>query len=113
LQWAIEGWHLLRDRGAFVQPASAGEDVRALEELASPTLSFVDDCCVVDAALETDVADLFQRWQRWCDQNGRQTAGTIQNFSRDLRAAVPEIDLQRQRRPDGSRRRIYVGLGLR
>jgi putative DNA primase/helicase len=113
LQWAIEGWHLLRDRGAFVQPASAGEDVRALEELASPTLSFVDDCCVVDAALESDVADLFQRWQRWCDQNGRQTAGTIQNFSRDLRAAVPEIDLQRQRRPDGSRRRIYSGLGLR
>ena len=113
LQWAIEGWHLLRELGGFSQPASAREDVRALEELASPTLTFIDDCCVVDREAEADIADLFDRWQRWCEKNGRVAPGTIQNFSRDLRAALPDIELQRRRRPDGSRRRIYVHIGLR
>lgn len=113
LQWAIEGWNLLRDRGAFPQPSSAMEDVRALEELASPILSFVDDCCQIDKENEADVADLFDRWQRWCDKNGKLSMGTIQNFSRDLRAAVPDLELQRRRLPDGTRRRIYAGIGLR
>jgi putative DNA primase/helicase len=113
LQWTIEGWHMLRDRGAFPQPSSAREDVRALEELASPILSFVDDCCVLDASREVDVANLFDRWQRWCEKNGRLSAGTIQNFGRDLRAAVPEVELQRRRLADGSRQRTYTHIGLR
>src|SRR4029453_17300951 len=41
LNWAIEGWQRLKDRGHFVMPQSVEDVVREIEDLASPVQAFV------------------------------------------------------------------------
>lgn len=111
LLWAMEGWRRLRDRGHFVQPASSARLIREMEDLASPVGAFLRDCCRVGPGREVPMAELYQRWRRWCEQVGRDPTSE-QIFGRDLRAAVPALD-DRQPRVGGLRVRYYVGVGLR
>ncbi len=45
LNWAIEGWARLRERGAFVQPPSGEDALREIEDLASPVGAFARERC--------------------------------------------------------------------
>jgi len=111
LNWAIAGWKMLRDRGRLLQPASAGELVGEMEDLASPISAFVRDCCAIGPEHRAAVDDLFGEWKDWCDANGRREPGTVQTFARDLLAAVPT--LRRCRPRDGeTRSRAYDGIGI-
>jgi putative DNA primase/helicase len=74
--------------------------------------AFVHDRCQIDAKLEVQVDDLYRAWKQWAEDNG-QRAKTKQNFSRDLRAAVPRIKLIRPGAHAASRGRVYRGLSLR
>jgi P4 family phage/plasmid primase-like protien len=111
LNWAIEGWSCLRQRGHFVQPRSAADDVEALEELASPIKAFVRDRCVVGKGCSVERKDLYTAWKQWCEENGRREPGDVSTFGRNLRAAFPTIE-STQPRVDGTRPRLYVGLRL-
>jgi putative DNA primase/helicase len=51
LNWSIEGYRRLRERGYFVQPQSSIEAGEDIETLASPTLAFVRECCDVGPGL--------------------------------------------------------------
>jgi len=54
---------------------------------------------------------LFAAWKLWCADQGRDHAGTVQTFGRDLRAAIPRIRI-RQRRQAESAARFYEGVTL-
>jgi putative DNA primase/helicase len=108
LNWAIEGWKRLRQRGRFVQPASVDDALREMEDLASPVGAFVRDRCVIEPDRRAWVDDLYKAWKAWCEADGRATATTKQTFGRDLMAAVPGI-LCRRNQGYG---RFYEGLGL-
>lgn len=112
LSWSIEGWHRLHQRGHFVQPASALEAVRELEDLSSPVGAFLRDCCEVNPAASVDCNEMFATWRTWCEQQGRDHPGTIQSFGRDLRAAVSGLKVIRPR-VDGERDRRYQGVKKR
>jgi putative DNA primase/helicase len=112
LNWAIDGLARLRHRGHFVQPASATEAVRTLEDLGSPVGAFLRDRCEVGPHREVVVEHLYETWAEWCKTQGREHPGTAQSFGRDLRAVVPTINIV-QPRDEGGRRRIYQGVGLR
>lgn len=107
--WALEGWRRLSTRKRFLQPASASDAVRALEELGSPMAAFVSDCCELGAAHEVECSALFSRWRAWCEQQGREHAGNAQSFGRDLRAVCTEVKDAR-RWVDGEARRYYTGI---
>jgi putative DNA primase/helicase len=112
LNWGIAGWLRLRLRGYFVQPKSGHELLQTMEELSSPLSAFIDECCVVDEALEVTMKELFQCWKGWCLRIGRDHPGTQQTLARDLLAAIPT--LRKIRKRDGAdRRRGYAGIGLR
>lgn len=113
LNWAIEGWRRLRDRGHFVQPAAAAEAVEELEELGSPISAFVREYCEIGAGRSVAVDTLFVSWQDWCVQQGRAYAGDKQRFGRDLRAAVPALKVSKPRDDNGRRVRVYEGLGFK
>jgi putative DNA primase/helicase len=113
LFWAIEGWRRLQDRGQFVQPISSEELIRDMEDLSSPVGAFVRDCCEVGPGHEVVVDDIYQRWQWWCDQQGRKEPGTKQTFARDLRAQVPGIEPHRPTGEHGARVRKYMGIDLK
>lgn len=109
LLWALAGLRRLRARGRFLQPASAAEAIRDLEDLASPVGAFVRDDCVVGVARRVEVERLFNAWKRWCEAEGRSTPGTRQKFGRDLSAAVAGV---RRKRGTGDVP-FYEGIDLR
>lgn len=111
LNWSLAGWARLNRLGAFQQPASGVEAMEALEDLASPIGAFVRDRCNIGAAHSADVDAVFGAWKTWCETQGRERAGTVQTFGRDLRAAVPGLKIKQPR--EGEKRvRAYQGLGL-
>lgn len=109
LNWAIAGWQQLRERGHFVQPGSAQEAMRELEDLASPVGAFVRDWCVVGADQRAWVGDLYAAFGRWCAEDGRSKVISKQMFGRNLLAAVPTIST----RCGSGSIRFYDGIGLK
>jgi putative DNA primase/helicase len=110
--WALAGLDQLRERGHFVQPESAEEALRHLEDMSSPVGAFVRDRCDVGPAKEVDKNVLFAAWKNWCEQEGRERPGTKAVFTRDLRAAVPGVSPARPR--DGEERRhVLQGIALK
>jgi putative DNA primase/helicase len=112
LNWSIEGWRRLNQRGYFEQPQSATEMLQDLENLSSPVKQFIADACHIGAGCEASVDALYRAWTKWCDENHREHKGTIQTLGRDLRAALPNIT-GGQRRSELGRERFYEGIGIR
>jgi len=111
LNWAVDGWCRLCERGYFIQPSSSEEAVRQIEDLASPVSAFIRERCTVAPGRSIEVSVLFTAWQCWCQATGRASAGNIQSFGRDLRAAIPGLRTS-QARADGGRIRSYDGIDL-
>jgi P4 family phage/plasmid primase-like protien len=116
LNWAIEGWHRLRERGHFVQPKSSQELVQEMADLSSPIRKFVRDMCEVGAGYEVECGKLFDTWVDWRIKQKYDFAGNRQSFAVELRAAVPGLNTQA--RSDGPRHarvreRHFVGVRLR
>lgn len=106
LNWAIEGWQRLRERGHFVQPQSAAGAVQEIEDLSSPVGAFVREWCTVGVGHRINVDDLYAAWSRWCELEGRHAVTTRQMFGRDLVAAVPGIARRRSPQP------FYEGIAI-
>ncbi|MCC6680722.1 MAG: hypothetical protein IT445_07450 [Phycisphaeraceae bacterium] len=109
LNWAIEGWRRLRQRGHFVQPSSVEDAVRDMEDLSSPVGAFVRERCETGPGKRTWVDDLYGAWKAWCEQEGRSMVTTKQTFGRDLSAAVPGVT----RRRGTGMTAFYEGIGLK
>lgn len=95
LLWAIEGLKRLRQRGHFVQPQAVADAVREMEDLASPVLAFVRDCCIVAPGSRVWVDEIYTAWKQWCEREGRSVVTNKQTFGRDLAAAVAGITRRR------------------
>jgi putative DNA primase/helicase len=111
LNWSIEGWERLQARGRFQQPESAIEAVQELEDIASPIGAFLRQRCHVAPGLSVACDTLFGAWKLWCANQGRDHAGTVQTFGRDLRAAIPRIRVVQRRKAKGVVR-FYEGVTL-
>ena len=109
LNWSIEGFHMLRDEGRFVQPVSSADTIEEMAALSSPVMDFVGEMCDLDPEWSVDKRELFISWGNWCTAQGR-SQGTAPIFSRDLKAAFPQIGTARPR--VGDRKRVYTGIRL-
>lgn len=110
--WALDGLDRLRERGRLLQPRSGQELVDELEASTSPIGEFVRERCIVSPPTWVACDRLFDAWREWCREQGRDHAGTVQQFGRQLRAACPEIRIT-QPRIDGGRERRYEGIRIR
>lgn len=111
LNWALCGLRRLRERGRFVNPVEGQEMISEMEELSSPVLAFVNECCDISPGSRSPVDDIFQAWKAWCESKGRKPANS-QTLGRDLRAAVPSLKTS-QPRLAGKRIRTYEGITLK
>ena len=109
LNWAIDGWRQLRERGHCLQPSSVEDALRDMEDLSSPVGAFVRERCDVGSGLRAWIDDLYQAWKEWCEADGRVSVTTKQTFGRDLMAAVPGVS----RRCGTNGVRFYQGIGLK
>jgi putative DNA primase/helicase len=111
-KWALDGWADLKRSGHFKQPASARQALEQLEDLSSPIGAFVRERCEIGPLYTAEVSTVFGAWEAWCEGQNREHAGTVQNFARDLRAAVPGLTVA-QVGSRGERVRVYQGLNLK
>lgn len=107
LNWAIEGWYRLRDRGHFVQTESGRMLLAEMEEIASPVTSFLAECCILERPLKVECGELYKAWCEWCKREGR-LPGARALFGRQLFAATSAI--RKKRLQDGY---FYQGVTLR
>jgi putative DNA primase/helicase len=119
LLWAIEGWRRLKERGYFLQPASAQLDVDLMHDSSSPMGAFIREQCVVGPEHEVAIADLYNAYRNWCLAKGRDLKflGDEHTFGRKLNEALPELGYPpvkqgQHRQSDGKRPRHYKGIAL-
>jgi len=112
LNWAIDGWISLQERGHFVQPESAVDTIDDLKDLASPVAAFIRDECEIGPECCVSRDELFAAWCAWCETQARDYPGTKATFGKDLHAAVPGI---KRKRPtvDEKITPFYEGVGLK
>ena len=89
--WSLDGLDRLRARGHFVIPASSQDKIREFEELSAPIAAFIRDSCMVGDTQQIECSELYEAWIKWCRDNGRDGHGTLQSFSRDLKAQEPMV----------------------
>lgn len=111
LNWAVRGYQRLYERGYFVQPDSASDTIRNMEDLASPVMAFVRDWCDLDDAHSIRTDQLYGPYVTWCgNQNHNPTSSNV--FGANLAAAFPEIKKVR-RRAEGKQVWNYAGIELK
>jgi putative DNA primase/helicase len=113
LNWSIEGLRKLRDRGHFIQPASAGLLIEALADSVSPIKGFIADELQVGPEFKAAKDDLYARWCEWSRLSGRDWSGTKEQFAVKLLAAIPGIRASRPRDGEGNRTHAYAGVGFK
>ncbi|MBR1156300.1 phage/plasmid primase, P4 family [Bradyrhizobium sp. JYMT SZCCT0428] len=112
LNWAIEGYQRLHERGHFLQPENAREEIEAIEMLGSPVKAFIRDRCDVAPGNRVAVDDCFDAWIHWCEEQGHRAPGTKEWFGRNLNSAVPGLRIIKPM-IDGVQVRTYAAIGLR
>jgi putative DNA primase/helicase len=111
LQWAIDGWNRLRQRGHFEQPTSSAGLIDDLEDLASPVAAWVRQRCVKGAGEQVVCTAAYADFKQWCQEQGHQHVATSTMFGRDLKAAAGASRVQIR---DGLiRQGAYRGIRLR
>ncbi len=111
LNWAIDGWKRLRDRGHFIQPAAAKGLLDDLHDLTSPISEFLREKCVVDPGANVPRKALYVAYKAWAHEKGRTHVEDDRGFGRNLRAAISSLGDSKPR-INGSRVRHYEGVGL-
>lgn len=115
LNWALEGWLRLAERGKFVAPGD-GELNEELSSNASAVKAYAHDRCDFGADYAVSIEAVHNDYRAWCDGRGAQTWADrlpINQFSGKLKAAFPgQITVSRPR-DGGTRKRVFVGIRLR
>lgn len=111
LLWALQGLSLLQKRGHFIQPTSSNQTIEELEAMTSPIKAFVSEKCSLYPLARITVPELFDEWREWCATTGYSHAGNVQSFGKNIRAAFPEIEMNRPQ--EGlTRSRYYKGITI-
>lgn len=111
LNWALDGYDRLRLQGRFTVPTSSEQTKQQLEDLASPIRAFVRDRCELGSDFVVPIDSLYDAWDRWCREQGREHVSNQGTFTRDLTAAFPTLK-KSQRRIEGDRPRVFTGIQL-
>lgn len=115
LNWAIAGYLRLRERGHFIQPANAQDEIDQIEMLGAPVKAFLRDRCEVAPGLTISVDELYGAWKSWGASEGRRDPGTKEWFGRNLHSAIPGLTIVRTRKEGHQewRERAYSGVSLK
>jgi putative DNA primase/helicase len=112
LNWALEGWVRVQERGHFSEPESSAEIIAEFESLGSPITAFLKEHAIVGPQRRAPRDETWGRWKDWCEATGRNYAGTKETLGRDLRAAIPGMGEVRTKDDQGRRSRVWTGFEL-
>lgn len=109
LNWAIVGWHRLKERGRFIQPASVDMTLEQFANLSSPIREFVSTHYKAEEGSELLLEEMYKNYKNWSRNQGQIRSLPESLFARDLRACMPTVEIKRQT-IDGAKKRVVVGL---
>jgi putative DNA primase/helicase len=112
LNWALDGWDRLSERGEFIQPASGAELANAVSDLGTDVHRFVEDRCELGADCSATIQQLFDAWQIWCYRKNIRYGWSEPQFSGKLRSAFPKLNRSRHRSEPGRATKMH-GIRLR
>lgn len=95
LKWAVEGWNLLQKTGRLRCPKSTEAVVEELEELASPIIGFIRDCCTIAESANDYPDNLYQAFVGWAKHEGIDPPSKL-SFLNNLRATCRSIRRERE-----------------
>lgn len=108
LMWAIAGLARLREQGRFSTSkfsTKAAEDYR-IEN--NPALQFINEHIHKDESSAVQCAELYDRYKRWCSDNGYRALSN-RGFGRELLRCAPFL-ARVQRQSGGVRTYYYEGI---
>lgn len=114
LNWALEGWQRLVERGKFAPPGN-GELNDELAGIASSIKAFVAERCELGGEFTVEVGRLHKAFRSYCEGGGGWADRQMppNQFSGKLRAAFPgQIDVIRPRVGNSERKRMFAGIRL-
>ncbi|MBE3139528.1 MAG: hypothetical protein IMZ53_02990 [Thermoplasmata archaeon] len=115
INFALRGLKDLRLKKDFIMPESSEMALQQFRDIASPVISFVNDCCEIpEGAYDENKFyitkdQLFDIWKAWCLNQGRQH-GFKESFCRWFMATCPQIKTVRKRIGN---KRPYVFEGIK
>lgn len=112
LNWALDGWRRLRERGRFALPKASMRAITEILELGSPVATFIHDRCQMGADKLVDKQSLYRAYKAWCGEN-EHNAGAANVFGRDLMTATNRaVKETRMRDGRGGEGKIAVYRGI-
>jgi putative DNA primase/helicase len=69
LSWAIQGWSEY-SRGGLAEPAAVRTATNAYQADSDALGRFLHECTITNPHMRVTVSDLYERWQRWCTDEG-------------------------------------------
>ncbi|GHV27019.1 hypothetical protein FACS18948_3700 [Clostridia bacterium] len=107
LLWALEGLkRLITQSFQFSETQTTQVELKRYRVECNSALSFVEDCCTIDAEAESPREDIFNAYREYSKKNGLMSMSQIK-FNRDIESAYPAI----QRATDRlGKRRTWRGL---
>lgn len=117
LNWALEGYDRLMERGKFVEWQESKDAKRELLLLSNPVAAFVDACCEIKSGVEVDKSVLYTAYTDYVAERDMAVRDTRhETFSTKLQEAVRAmgrtIGEYRRVADDGGRPRTWKGIRL-
>jgi P4 family phage/plasmid primase-like protien len=111
LNWAIDGWRRLRERGHFALPDVSRAAINEIQEIGSPVAAFIRDRCVLDPVKSVSKEALYAAYRGWCEASGAH-AVRDNVFARDLRTATAQAVQATKLSVQGGRVPAFSGIAL-
>ena len=111
LLWAIAGLDRLQRNGCFTIPTICQNALDDYRMDNNPAMQFLREFTSLDEDSETPCAELYDRYKRWCTDNGYHPLSS-RSFGREISRLSPSNQKVRreQRRIIGTRTWCYIGL---
>lgn len=107
LNWLVEGYYLLEKDG-LKPPQSVVDATNSYAHDSDKITQFAEDVLIVDGACEVRTAIVYERYKRWCSDNGCFFENS-RNFNQELR----KFGRVERKRPQGGGEKTTMLIGFR
>lgn len=70
LNWCIEGWRRLHERGRLIQPKDGEQDLKDLQDQGSHVVAWIRECCIVGKDERVLAVNARASYDYWCATTG-------------------------------------------
>jgi putative DNA primase/helicase len=111
LNWCIDGLRRLMNNNFRFTLSKGIEDIKLeFMKMSNSAMAFVDEACTLKPDLWIVIADLYNHYKDWCEENGVDSVSK-DKFSKTL-GDIPRVKLDRKR-VDGILKRVAIGINIK